>query len=62
MVLTTHYMDEAQQLCDLIAIVDHGHLLSLDTPTALLAQHFDGVLVRLGGTRPWLGSAIPCVR
>ena len=46
-VLTTHYMDEAQQLCDLIAIVDHGHLLSLDTPTALLAQHFDGVLVRL---------------
>ena len=46
-VLTTHYMDEAQQLCDRIAIVDHGHLLSLDTPAALLAQHFDGVLVRL---------------
>ena len=38
LVLTTHYMDEAQQLCDLIAIVDHGHLLSLGTPTALLAQ------------------------
>lgn len=46
-VLTTHYMDEAQQLCDRIAIVDHGHLLSLDTPAALLARHFDGVLVRL---------------
>ena len=27
-----------------------------------LAQHFDGVLVRLGVTRPWLDSAIPCVR
>ena len=48
-VLTTHYMDEAQQLCDRIAIVDHGHLLSLDTPAALLAQHFDGGLVRLAG-------------
>jgi len=29
-VLTTHYMDEAQILCDLVAIVDHGHLLELD--------------------------------
>ena len=48
-VLTTHYMDEAQALCDLIAIVDHGHLLELDTPDALLAKHFQGALVRLPG-------------
>src|SRR5690349_23674871 len=33
--LTTHYMEEADQLCDRLAIVDHGHLLALDTPTAL---------------------------
>lgn len=58
-VLTTHYMDEAQQLCDLIAIVDHGHLLSLDTPAALLAQHFDGVLVRLGGHPALAGLGYP---
>jgi ABC-2 type transport system ATP-binding protein len=33
--LTTHYMEEADQLCDRVAIVDHGRLLALDTPDAL---------------------------
>jgi ABC-2 type transport system ATP-binding protein len=33
--LTTHYMDEADKLCDRIAIVDHGVLVALDTPTKL---------------------------
>ncbi len=33
--ITTHYMDEADRLCDRIAIVDHGHLVALDTPRAL---------------------------
>ena len=33
--LTTHYMDEADKLCDRIAIVDHGKLAALDTPTDL---------------------------
>ncbi len=33
--LTTHYMDEADKLCDRIAIVDHGKLIVLDTPLAL---------------------------
>src|SRR6188508_1749363 len=33
--LTTHYMDEADRLCDRIAIVDHGKLVALDTPAAL---------------------------
>jgi ABC-2 type transport system ATP-binding protein len=34
-VLTTHYMDEADKLCDRIAIVDHGRLVALDTPINL---------------------------
>jgi ABC-2 type transport system ATP-binding protein len=34
-VLTTHYMEEADQLCDRVAIIDHGRLLALDTPVAL---------------------------
>ena len=34
-VLTTHYMEEADQLCDRVAIMDHGHVLALDTPDAL---------------------------
>jgi ABC-2 type transport system ATP-binding protein len=33
--ITTHYMDEADRLCDRIAIVDHGKLVALDTPEAL---------------------------
>ena len=35
MLITTHYMDEADRLCDRIAIVDHGNLVALDTPMAL---------------------------
>jgi ABC-2 type transport system ATP-binding protein len=35
MLITTHYMDEADRLCDRIAIVDHGKLVALDTPIAL---------------------------
>ncbi len=38
MLLTTHYMDEADPLCDRIAIVDHGKLVALDTPMALKAS------------------------
>src|SRR5512143_3791865 len=38
MLITTHYMDEADRLCDRIAIVDHGKLVALDTPTALKAS------------------------
>ena len=33
--LTTHYMEEADQLCNRLAIIDHGHLLAVDTPAAL---------------------------
>src|SRR5437879_699463 len=36
--LTTHYMDEADRLCERIAIVDHGKLVALDTPLALKAS------------------------
>jgi len=36
--LTTHYMDEADKLCDRVAIVDHGHLMALDSPLKLKAS------------------------
>ncbi len=38
MLITTHYMDEADRLCDRIAIVDHGKLVALDTPMKLKAS------------------------
>lgn len=34
-VLTTHYMDEAEQLCDRVAIIDHGEIIALDSPENL---------------------------
>jgi ABC-2 type transport system ATP-binding protein len=37
-VLTTHYMDEAERLCDRVAIVDHGRVIALGTPRALIAS------------------------
>jgi ABC-2 type transport system ATP-binding protein len=36
--LTTHYMDEAEALCDRVAIVDHGHVIACGTPQALIAS------------------------
>jgi ABC-2 type transport system ATP-binding protein len=38
MLITTHYMEEADHLCDRIAIVDHGKLVALDTPMSLKAS------------------------
>jgi ABC-2 type transport system ATP-binding protein len=36
---TTHYMEEAQRLCDRVAIMDHGRILALDTVDRLISQH-----------------------
>jgi ABC-2 type transport system ATP-binding protein len=38
--LTTHYMEEAAQLCDRVAIMDHGHVLELGTVTELVSRRF----------------------
>ena len=46
-ILTTHYMDEAQALCDEVAIMDHGRILERGSPGRLLARHFKGALVRV---------------
>jgi ABC-2 type transport system ATP-binding protein len=36
--LTTHYMEEAQKLCDRVAIIDHGKVIAIDTPEHLIAS------------------------
>jgi ABC-2 type transport system ATP-binding protein len=35
--LTTHHIDEAERLCDRVAIIDHGKIIALDTPRRLMA-------------------------
>lgn len=46
-VLTTHYMDEAEVLCDRIAIVDRGQMVAMGAPADLLAEHLPGTMIKL---------------
>jgi len=46
-VYTTHYMEEAQRLCDRVAVIDHGRLIALDTVEGLLASHGGSSVVRV---------------
>ena len=45
LLLTTHYMDEAQRLCDRIIVIDHGKILDQDTPQGLIDRHVKGHVV-----------------
>ena len=40
-ILTTHYMDEAELLCDRLAIMDNGKIITIDTPKNLIQQLLD---------------------
>ncbi len=46
-ILTTHYMEEAYLLCDVIAIMDHGRIIAQGSPEDLLKEHFDEVVIEL---------------
>jgi ABC-2 type transport system ATP-binding protein len=56
-VLTTHYMDEADALCDRLAIIDHGRIVSQGTPAELKASIPGGYLLRLRFNR--VPAALP---
>jgi len=46
-ILTTHYMDEAEILCDEIAIMDVGEIIAQGSPAALLQEHYQSVIIEL---------------
>jgi ABC-2 type transport system ATP-binding protein len=53
--LTTHYMEEAEALCDRVGIIDHGKLIALDSPKELISKHgvenLEEVFIKLTGRR-----------
>jgi ABC-2 type transport system ATP-binding protein len=51
-VVSTHYMEEADALCDRVAIIDHGRILVVDSPHALKRAHGAGVVIDLGLAAP----------
>jgi len=48
-VLTTHYMEEAAQLCDRLVIMDHGKILVEGSPTGLIETHVGRSIIEIGG-------------
>ena len=54
-ILTTHYIEEAEMLCDRVGIIDHGKLIALDTPKALMdkytAKNLEEVFITLTGKK-----------
>jgi ABC-2 type transport system ATP-binding protein len=63
-VLVTHFMDEAEHLCDRLAIVNRGKIIAADTPQGLITQHTSQVRVLFSSENtdlPWL-EKIPGVK
>src|SRR6476619_1846184 len=52
-VLVTHFMEEAERLCDRVALIDHGRVVALDTPARLAAQARGGKTVRFLPSGPF---------
>jgi lipooligosaccharide transport system ATP-binding protein len=53
--LTTHFMDEAERLCSRLAVIDHGRMIACDTPRALIAAHVEPEVIEVYGdeARAW---------
>jgi lipooligosaccharide transport system ATP-binding protein len=53
--ITTHFMDEAERLCTRLAVIDHGLMIASDTPRALIAAHVEPEVIEVYGdaVRAW---------
>jgi len=50
LVLTTHFMEEAERLCHRLAVMDHGRLIAIGSPRELIAQHIEPNVVEVHGS------------
>jgi lipooligosaccharide transport system ATP-binding protein len=53
--LTTHFMDEAERICTRLAVIDHGRMIATDSPRALIAAHVEPEVIEVYGdeARNW---------
>jgi lipooligosaccharide transport system ATP-binding protein len=56
--LTTHFMDEAERLCSRLAVIDHGRMIACDAPRALIAAHVEPEVIEVYGdeARAWAAA------
>jgi ABC-2 type transport system ATP-binding protein len=54
-ILTTHYMEEAEQLCHHVAIIDHGKIIAMDTPSNLITNARLNSSIEFSSSRPLNG-------
>jgi lipooligosaccharide transport system ATP-binding protein len=56
--LTTHFMDEAERLCHRLGVIDHGRMISEGTPHSLIAEHVEPEVVEVygDGLHTWLAT------
>ena len=59
LLLTTHFMEEAQRLCSRVAIMDHGRIIAQGTPRELIARHLESQVVEVHGpgVEAWMAEA-----
>jgi len=61
LLLTTHFMDEAERLCDVISVMDHGRVIARGSPRELIAGHIEPHVVEIygDGLNEWKTSFLP---
>jgi lipooligosaccharide transport system ATP-binding protein len=59
LVLTTHFMEEAERLCQRLAIMDHGRIIAMGSPRSLIAEHIEPQVVEVHGNgyEAWMERA-----
>jgi ABC-2 type transport system ATP-binding protein len=60
--MTTHYMEEAEELCDRVAIMDHGRILEMGTVSELIGRHFRERTVRFESRAELSDAALGALR
>ena len=62
LILTTHHMEEAERLCQRLAIMDHGRIIASGSPRELIAQHIEPQVVEVHGPGPAVEAGMALAR